>query len=243
MTTSITIPQEVIEKDQKLEVSAERSSEALAKYRWQQTLDPAGPMYKFRAYARAVGRSDALIRKYAKGYDEWVRTNRTHSLTDAMELAALESEKADVAEAVASAEGVPITQVTHRRGASSLANTTETARSRAQRKGTSVVDEAKDIAERRRQTREMTQRQKAQKAEAKSIRFVEIEGHLAYAQRRLQDALQAAQDVGFSDDEMELLRSSLDKIRALLNLLDLRMAGTLNVDWDGELQKITGGAA
>jgi hypothetical protein len=242
--SNISIPQEVIDKDQKLEAAAERSSEALAKHRWHWTLDASNPeKTSLRAYAKAVGRNFKTIRAQAQGYADWVMGDTHHSLADCIVLANVSAEKAEVAEVVAQEEGVALSTVANRRGSDSLANVTEQAKARAARKGTNMADEAKDIAKRRRQTREMSERQRKEKANAKGIRFVEIEGDLAYAQRRLLNALQVAQDVGFSDEEMELLRDSLAKIKAVLNLLDLRMAGTLNVDWDAELEKITGAAS
>jgi len=45
-----------------------RSTEELAKHRWHQTVDPAGPQHPGLTYARAVGRSDSAINRYAKGY-------------------------------------------------------------------------------------------------------------------------------------------------------------------------------
>ena len=46
----------------------------------------------------------------------------------------------------------------------------------------------------------------------------------------------------FTDEEMELLRSTVSSINAILTLLDLRMAGTPDIDWDAELEKIGGRA-
>jgi hypothetical protein len=247
--SNISIPQEVIEKDQKLEAAAERSTEALAKHRWHWTLDISNSgKTSFRAYAKAIGRGEATVRTYANGYKLMVeravdaRPGRALSIQDAIRLSGQSAEKQEFSEAIAEGSGEPVANVA-RGDNRSTDDIISQAKQRADRKGTDPVDEAKDIAKRRRQTREMADRQRKEKAEAKSIRFVEIEGDLAYAQRRLTNALQVAQDVGFSDEEMELLRDSLGKIRALLTLLDLRMAGTLNVDWDAELEKITGAAS
>jgi hypothetical protein len=37
---------------------------------------------------------------------------------------------------------------------------------------------------------------------------------------------------------MDLMRHSIANLRALLDLIDLRMAGEANIDWDAELEKL-----
>jgi hypothetical protein len=59
--------------------------------------------------------------------------------------------------------------------------------------------------------------------------------------RRLREALDSAADVGFTDEERELIADSLAKLRAVLNLIDARVSGTSTVDWDAELAKLGGG--
>ena len=44
--------------------------------------------------------------------------------------------------------------------------------------------------------------------------------------------------MGFSDDEMELIRDSLARVKAVLQLIDLRMAGTPDIDWDAEAARL-----
>ena len=57
---------------------------------------------------------------------------------------------------------------------------------------------------------------------------------MAAAKRRLTEALKVAQDVGFDDEEIELMTDSLAQIRAVLNLIDMRIAGKTDVDWDAD---------
>ena len=235
------IPQSVIRKDHELEDRSTRSTEELAKHRWHHTLDPKGPQFSFRAYAAAVGRSDTTIRAHAHGYERFVvgasaatSDVAPMSLPDAIELVRRDADTRAFSEAIAEGADEPIAKVArgdnaHRRGA-----IIEQAKQRAARRGTDPVDEAREIATQARQTREMEARDRQEAKSRRSIRYVHIEGHLAAAQRRLLNALMEAEGVGFDDEEMELIRDSIAKVRAVLNLIDLRMAGTPDVDWDAE---------
>lgn len=236
------IPQSVIETDHDLEATEAAAEAALAEHRWHQTLDPDGPGHTIAKYARAIGRNWATVAKYAKGYAAWLDQDgltRGKTLADAIELANLSAEKQEVAQAVAEVEGVSVKNITNRRGTGdSLANVTEQARDAAERKGTTVADEARDIAERRKKTREM-EKTKTQAAKAKRGRaFMQIEGKVARAKSLLADALKDAEGAGLDGEELELLRSTIESTKSVLTLLDLRVGGDPDIDWDAELEKI-----
>ena len=110
---------------------------------------------------------------------------------------------------------------------------------RAERKGTTVEEEVHHVAEQREKIRKSADRIKADHKAAHTFRYMEIEGDLAAAQGRLMHALKTAQDVGWEQEEIELLTDSIGKIRAVLNLIDLRIAGETQVDWDSELTRLT----
>jgi hypothetical protein len=239
MTT--TIPPDVIATDHDLDAQAERSSEELARHRWHQTLDPEGPRHSLRAYANAVGCNYATIRKYARGYADWMIDDSNHPLSDHIVYANVTAEKAEVAEAVAEVEGIKPSTVAGRRGVGdSLANVTELARERAERTGTTIGQAAREITERKVAGRRAEANRETGRKAQHTLRYIAIEGHLAGAKRRLTDALNDAQDIGFSDEELELLRDAIAQIRALLNLIDMRLAGNPDVDWDDELARLGG---
>ena len=75
-----------------------------------------------------------------------------------------------------------------------------------------AVDHARDIAAEEHQVAAATRVRRERDRQRRSIRYVTIEGHLAYAQRRLTAALREAHDVGFNEEEMELLRDSISKV-------------------------------
>lgn len=241
------IPQSVIEQDRQLDGVAEHSTEELARHRWHQTLDPDGPGYSITAYAAAVGKGEATIRRYVNGFVSMLTNGGT--ITDALATANMSGRKRAVAETLADVDGVSAAVVVKRRNNTgrSVANITEQAEERVERSGQPVTDEAvaaeaRAIAERQKQTREMEARNESNRKSKSSLRFISIEGKLAGAKRKVSDALAEAEGVDFTDEEMELLRSTVSSINAILTLLDLRMAGTPDIDWDAELEKIGGRA-
>jgi len=244
------IPQTVIQKDHELDSRTERAGEALAKHRWQQTLDPAGPQFGFRAYADAVGRSEATIRAHANGYalileraNDALPGHAPLNAQDAIRLASVREEDRAMHEAIAAGSGRSIAQVSRGDNRHRTRAISERAHQRAERRGGDPVEHARDIADEERRAAEAAKARQKEARERRSLRYVHIEGHLAAAQRRLTQALSEAEGVGFDDDEMELIRDSLAKVRAILNLIDMRMAGTPDVDWDAEAARLLGDPA
>lgn len=243
------IPQAVIDKDHELDGRSARAGEALAKHRWKMTLDPDGPQYSFGAYADAVGSSVTVIANNAKGYALFVERASTvlpgskpSTIEDTIRLAALSAENQAFTEAIAAGSGRPVGQIA--RGDNMLRPVIiDQARQRAERLGTDPVEEAREIAARHRKTNEMTKRHRAEDVARRSLRFVSIEGKLARAKTFVMEALAEAEDVKFNDEEMELMRATIANLKALLNLIDLRMAGAPDIDWDAEMATLTGRAS
>ena len=239
----MTLSASVVEDDHKLEIAIERSSEKLARHRWHWTLDEGNALkVSIRQYAKDVGRAYATIHKYAKGYEAWLIAPGDHSLSEHMELQGVSVEKAAIAEVIAQAEGVTVKTVTHRRRgtAGSLANVHDLAKERAERNQTNVVDEAKNIVTTNVAVRAAAKnRTTAAKAQHTS-RWLEVEGLLARAKRLLTEALTIGHGVTFSTEEEALLRDSIANVRAVLDLWDIRVAGTPDIDWDAELADIVG---
>lgn len=240
------VARSVIETDHKLEGTADRASEELAKHRWHWTLDESNPKrVAVREYARAVGRNDTTIARYAKGWATYVDRMAApraggagFTLQDAIRQSEMSAENQEFAEAIAEGSGRPIAQVSRGDNRHKMHEIVGQAKARAERQGTDAVDEARRIAEQQRRSAEMDAKERERKRQRRTQRYVEIEGDLATAQRRLMHALRVAEGVGFDDDEMELIRDSIAKVRAVLDLIDLRMAGTPDIDWDAELTKL-----
>jgi hypothetical protein len=244
MTT--TLPTTVIEKDRKLQ----RSADELMELRWHWTLDETNPeRVSQREYARQVGVDQSKINVDANAWADYLaaQSDAQQGITpgapqspgDYRTLRKMSGERQRATKAVAKATGKAVsTLATHDRG--EVDAVLNTARERAVDRGTTVDHEFERAAEWRAKTRKAAEREKDEHKARSTARFIEIEGDLGAAMQRLRNVLNAAEDVPFSDDERELLTASLGKLRALLNLIDLRIAGETKIDWDDEFQKIVG---
>jgi hypothetical protein len=235
----------VIETDHRLEGSTMRASEELAKHRWHWTLDESNPnRVAVRAYAKEVGRNDVTISRYAKGYALYLEKmaappgGGAYTIQDAIRQSENSVERQAFNDAIAAGSGRAVGQVARGDNRVRTNEIIAHAKDRAERRGTDPIDEARTIAEHQRKSRESAGRQRAERKKARTFRYIEIEGDLATAQRRLVHALETAEGVGFGEEEMELIRDSIGKVRAVLDLIDLRMAGTPDIDWDAELAKL-----
>jgi hypothetical protein len=119
----------------------------------------------------------------------------------------------------------------------------EIARERAEAKGTTVADEARDFA------RFMVKAEKAEKAIQEErvstypTGFLEIEGHTLAALRSLRRAVIAANKYHYADDYQEMLKATVNDVREVLQLLDARITGITPIDWDAQLASIMEGVA
>lgn len=234
------LPVEAVAKDAALERLSAKASEELARHRWYWTLDESNQArVSIREYARQVGRDFRTIHKYANGYVRRM-ADAELGISDAIERAALSAEREAAVQAVAAAKGIAFsTAATKGQYRKEATEVLHTARDRAERKGTSVTDEMVAVAHTRQKARTAAQKQTAARKERLGLRYIEMEGHLAHVKRRLVEALTLARDIDFGTDETELLADTLGNIKALLELIDLALVGTANVDWDAELATIT----
>ena len=236
----------VIDTDHKLEGSQDRSTLALAKHRWHWTTNEANrERVSQREYAKAVGRSNAAISYHARGYalyqERLVKPGLTvdgFTIHDAIRLAGQSAEMQEFSEAIAVGSGEPVARVARGDNRHKTREIIHVAKERAERRGTDPVDEARRIAEHQRKSREVAKATKDSKAKAHFYRWNEMEGDLIAAQRKLLHCLSVAEDVDFTEDELEFIRVAVAKVRAVLDLIDLRVAGTPDIDWDGELAKL-----
>lgn len=232
------LPQSVVDEDHKLEKSAESASEKLAGLRWHWTLDETNPdRVSLRQYARQVGLSDTLIRKYAHGYQEWRANDIVRSLSETMERSAMGAERQAVTEAVADARGLSFNTVRLNRP-TEVRRVREMAREAAERKGTDVGDEARRIAQFAAKVEARDVEIRDARASRRTLRYVELEGHLLAALRNLSKAVQTAAVVDWDAEEQELLKDTINQVRQMLTLVDGRIAGTEAIDWDVELAAI-----
>jgi hypothetical protein len=234
-------------RDRELESVQQRSIEKLAQHRWHWTLDDSNPdRVSIAEYARRVSRGRATIHRMAYGYKAWSVRNSGHSpgepvtLTDFIEQANLAAEKAEAVEAVAAATGKSFSNTAVSKRAE-VRDVLDTARERAERKGTTVSDELPAVADFREKARRAAQKEKDSRR-ASHFMLVEVEGHIGAAMRRLRQALAIARDVDFDAEETELLEDSIAKLRMIVDLIDVRITGERGgIDWDTEFTKVMEG--
>lgn len=231
------LSQRVVLEDQRLEAEAKSASEELARHRWHWTLDESNPgRVSFRAYARAVGKSDMTIRQYANGYE--LHTARNIPLTEAMQRAVVGAETEAATEAVAKARGKAF-GTAKKSDRQEVKRVRQIARDRAEERGTSIEEEAPKVAETIVKSEQAEQKRQDDRKNRLGLRFVEMEKHLDAVKRRLIQAVNLAHDVEWGDEERELLADTLGNVRSLLNLIDVAMAGAADIDWDDELARLT----
>lgn len=232
------VPQEVIEQDHEIEGAASAASEALARLRWHWTLDVSNPdRVSIREYARSVGRASSLIHGYANGYRLRLG-DQDLLISEAIERAGMSAETEAVAEAVAEARGLSFVHTRQTRG-NEIRHVRNLAREAAERKGTTVAEEAVTIAKLAAQIDESESQRRVEREARRTLRYVEMQGYLHSAIRSLQRA--AAMGGTWDGEEQELLRDTVNKVREIIVLLDARIAGTQAIDWDAELATIMAG--
>ncbi len=241
MTESI--KPEVLREDARLEQAAEGTRLALAKHRWHWTLDESNPgRVSMNAYAKAIGRHHRTLADMVHGYQNWVAAGAAATeFSDYQAREKLRGETREATEAVAEAKGIGV-ESARRHHADEVREVKAAAQERAERKGTQVADEIKHVANSRASQARSEKKREEERKEAHTLRYLEAEGKIATAMRYLRALLDDTSGVPFTDEETELLSSSLGQLRALLNLLDVRLLDATDIDWDAEMAKMTGGA-
>jgi hypothetical protein len=217
------------------------------KLRWHWTLDESNPKrVDFTEYARAVGRDRKIISRDAYAWEEYQQAKMAGPMgpgsartpSDFRQLAKLSEERKQATKAIARVSGKAISTVaTSKRD--EVDAVVSLAQERAMKRKTTVEHEIEHVAERRERGRQVSDKLKKEQKHRHTARYIAAEGDIGVAMQRLRKLLDDVEGVDFNDDERELLTEALGKLRALLNLLDIRITGATDIDWDKEFQKIT----
>lgn len=235
------LPLEVVQEDTELEGRIGKMSERLAKLRWHWTLDESNPArVSLRQYARDVGKGFSTIHSYANGYPD--HRDRDIPISEAIQLAGMSSETESATKAVSGAREVSVSTAKQSRS-TEVRRVREIARERAEKHGTTVEEEAPQVAEWIVKTEQAGKQISAERKERLGLRFVEMEAKLDKVKRGLVEAVRLAQEIGWGDEEVELLQHDLANIKSLLHLVDVALIGSTDVDWDKELAKLAEEAA
>jgi len=234
------LPTAAIKADARLDAASTTSTEALAEHRWHWTLDETNPdRVSFSQYGRDVGRSFTAIAKHANAWNEYRLNSRVQTLADAMELVKLGADRREATEAVAAATGKSPATLRSGSNRQEVTSVLDTARERAERKGTPLADEIPIVAQHREAARKAQATSQAERQKRHTMRYLELEGDIASAKIKLTHVLKATAGHQLEPEETELLRTSIAALAALLNLIDLRLGGDTHTDWDAELAKIS----
>jgi hypothetical protein len=237
------LPVSAVEKDHKLDAAAEKSQEALSQHRWHWTLDESNAKrVSVNSYAAAVGRNEAGIRRMVNGYAAYMKSGsdgsvRTRSLADEIEVAKLGATRQIAASALATATGRTVGSVArHSRG--EIKATVQAAEDAAERRGTTVEDEIPRVAASHAKAKAQEAKTKEDRKRRFGIVTTSIEGHILVAKRRLTSALTECGDIDFPDEDQEMLRDLIARTTAVLELIDLRLGGVKDINWEEELAKL-----
>jgi hypothetical protein len=181
----------------------------------------------------------------ASGYASWkaraseaLTPGRPVTLNDFVQHAKIGAEKQEAVQAVAVATGKSFGAAAHPNMSGEVREVLATAQDRAERKGTTVSDELPRIAKSREKARQAARKERRERQQTKAFFLVEVEGHLGAAIRRLREALALVRDVDFDTEQVEMLEGTVDTLRTLVRLIDVRITGETGIDWDAEFADV-----
>lgn len=241
------LPAEVVEKDRTLQ----RSADQLMELRWHWTLDESNHgRVSQREYARQVGVDHKRVNIDANAWADYLAAGaHTGHILEAMpgepqtpddfrQMRKLGAERQEAVKAVARTQGVSVSNVAvnKREEVDAVLNT---ARRRAEDRGTTIEHEVDRAAEWREKTRRSAAASRETQRSRHTLRYLQAEGKLGKVSAILRDLLDESRGVDWTLEEHELLVETLDKVKGLLALLDMSISGTSGVDWNAELEKLT----
>jgi hypothetical protein len=232
------LPRDVVREDRRLDKEASKAGAALMELRWRWTLDESNPKrVGFSEYARTVGKSEVTIRADAKGF-VLRSTNPEITPTEARERSKMSVETEAVIEAVASARDLGVQQVSKTRR-SEVSRVREIARERAEEKGTSIEEEAPTVADFIAKADKATAKAHADRSKRVNLRLIEAEGMAHKMIREGVKLLSLIREIDWDAEAVEELEETIGKLRALVGLIDVALVGAADIDWDGELARLT----
>lgn len=237
-----TLLEQAIREDRHLEDAVNRSRMDLAYHRWHWTLDKQNPRrVTMSEYAKLLNRNQRTVVDMVNGYVDWREARvAPDALGEFLALAKLRGDTKEATVAVAEAKGIGV-ESARRHHAGEIRSVKATAQERAERKGTSVAQEVRSVAAKRQEHAAQTKQTKTEAARRKDFRLISIEGKVASAMRYLRSALDESEDVPLTDDERQEVADMVGRLKAVANLLEVRLVGSTDVDWDKEMAKLVGG--
>jgi hypothetical protein len=223
----------LVKKDRELASEADSATLKLMQHR----AEAVAEVGSNRAYARALGIRESIVRKYVGGWELWQSPARgaARTPTDVLELAALAEVKRAATEAVADATGLSVTTVRKAR-----AQEVERVERVVREDG---PEKARRYAQQQERTRANEERYRKEKLAKKPRAYITIEKEVDKARRALGQAVTYAAGSDLDEEYVEVLRESLRSVQAVLDMLNAAIVGQIAVDWDAELSRLTEGGA
>lgn len=222
-----------------------------------------------REYARAVSRDHKTIRGYVNGYAEWAGAAGSPTLNECIERARMSADQETYTEAVAEANQVTFPQarkayapdVTRVREAvhqeadrRQRAAETERETAQVQRREPDPTVVAREhmppeervsyahrYAEQIARSKASEAKREGDKKRALSANYMYVDAKLTHAYRDLKEVLDYQQRglLDLPEAELELVRDSVSKVKAVLDLVNLAITGSVDVDWDKEMENLS----
>lgn len=234
------LPRNIVKEDHRLEKAAEQSSTALAELRWHWTLDESNPdRVSIRQYARDVSRAESSIRNSANTRER-MRAHPDMTMSEASTRTRMADDRFAATKAVADARGVTVrTAETNRRNETRRVQ--QIATEKAEKKGTSIEEEAPAVAEWIVKSEKAAANVAASRAKKTDLRLIEVEAKALRMIRQGAELVALVRAVDWDDEAVELIEDSIANIKSMVDLIDIALVGAADVDWDAELAKLTGG--
>ena len=219
-------------EDRRIEKTAENATLRLMEHRAK-----AVELFGVREYARAIDRHHTTVLQYAKAWEMWGDGGRapTARPEDILRLARMGEDRQAATQAVAQAKGVTV-------GTAERHHPTEVKRVRqaiADAPPEARAEKAHKVARQIESTRQKQSEHTEQRRSRPQSSWFDLEREIDKARRALTVALTIARESKLEGEYVELAQDSLGKVRALMGLIDLAITGTIEVDWDAEMRKVT----
>jgi hypothetical protein len=223
-------------EDRRLEEAEQSTVLALMEHRWRAVKEYG---YSLREYGQAVGRSHRAIGYYVKAWELHL-VKESFTPAECLERVQHGEDRATAIRAVADLHGVGMASARQR-------HMPEVRRVQA-----AIADEPTPHAKEQRAARyvetvrksEQNQRDRQERHRRDSSRsLLQVEVELDRARRALRQAVGIARDAANIDEQwQEQLNDMLADCEVLLGLLNAAIVDASAVDWDSELQGLTGEA-
>jgi hypothetical protein len=234
---------EIVPRDKEIRETEEEASEALGKLRYDNTigLHPNAKQPGFTEYAEHCGLSRKVVQRYARAYEKFQAENgpRRAVFADYLFAEHKSEDEQQAIEDVAEVRGISRNSAErlHRESVAKVKRATK----RQIERGASP-SEAREFGRKVARQQVRTEERRAEERRERRASTVQVLVDLMLAidgaRYKLTDALVIAKEGDMNTETMAQANVALDKVRTVLGLLEMAVAGSAEIDWDAELAKL-----